>query len=365
MIPLIKPVIPFEDVADDLRAILQSGQLTSGRYVADFESVLAKYVGLPHAVMTTSATTALHMAMVAMGLGGGDEVVVSDFSFPASGNSIVQTGAVPVFADCLPGRFDVDPDDLARRITPKCKAIMIVHPFGQPAEMSRINRIASRFGLSVIEDAACALGTRYRGSLCGSMSAVGCFSFHPRKLLSTGEGGAIVTADEELYRSINVLRSHGGERAEVGLAFIRNGFNYRMTEIQAALGLRQLPKLEAALIERRRLANLYLKRFAAISGVSVPLSSEPDNCTFQSFVLLLDDKIDRNRIVVKLREAQIESTLGTYAMHSQSAFGRFGYKAGDLPHSFRAQNQSLTLPLYAGMGDGNIDFIASTIAKLI
>jgi perosamine synthetase len=365
MIPLIKPVIPFDSVADDLRAILSSGQLTSGPYVARFEKTLAEYLGVAHAVTTTSATTALHMAMEAMGIGDGDEVLVSDFSFPASGNAIVQTGAAPVFVDCVPGRFDVDPQDFARRITAKSRAVMVIHPFGQPADMTAINEPASRYGLKVIEDAACGLGTRHGNRMCGSLSDAGCFSFHPRKLLNTGEGGLIATNDFKVYETLTLLRSHGGTRDEVGLKFLENGFNYRMTEMQAALGLSQIAGFENSLIERRRLARLYIDRLAHVAGVTVPLSASPAECTFQSFVILFDDRIDRNRIVRELRQKGIESTLGTYAMHSQPAFERFGYKSGDLPHSLRAQRQSLTLPLFAGMGDDTIAFIVDTIKVVI
>ena len=365
MIPLIKPIIPFESVEADLRAILDSGQLTSGRYVAKFEKMLAEYLGVAHAVTTTSATTALHMSMEAMKIADGDEVLVSDFSFPASGNAVVQTGAAPVFVDCVPGRFDLDPADLKKRITPKSKAIMVVHPFGQPADMTRINEIAARHNLKVIEDAACGLGTRHGNRLCGTLSDAGCFSFHPRKLLNTGEGGLIATNDLGLYQMLTVLRTHGGTRDEVGLQFLENGFNYRMTEMQAALGLSQLGGFEESLVERRRLATLYLERFAKVPGVSVPLSAPAGDCTFQSFVVLFDDKINRNHVVAELRQRCIESTLGTYAMHSQKAFERYGYKPGDLPHSMRAQRQSLTLPLFANMGDDTIDRIVTEIASLV
>jgi perosamine synthetase len=365
VIPLIKPIIPFDSVASDLRAVLESGQLTSGKYVARFEKELAAYLGAAHAVTTTSATTALHMAMEAMKIGEGDEVLVSDFSFPASGNAIVQTGAKPVFVDCVPGRFDLDPADLAKRITPKAKAIMAVHPFGQPADMTRINEIASRHELKVIEDAACALGTRHGNRMCGTLSDAGCFSFHPRKLLNTGEGGLIATNDNELQEMLAVLRAHGGTRDEVGLKFVENGFNYRMTEMQAVLGVSQLAGFEQSLVERRRLAKIYMDLFAKVAGVSVPLSAAPQECTFQSFVILFDEKIDRNRVVVKLRAKGIESTLGTYAMHSQPAFVRYGYKAGDLPHSLRAQRQSLTLPLFAGMGDDTISVVVNAVKLVI
>lgn len=361
MIPLIKPTLPFDAVAADIRVILESGQLTSGRYVAQFETALSRYLGVAHAVTTTSATTALHMAMEAMGLGEGDEVLVSDFSFPASGNAVVQTGATPIFVDCIERRFELDPEDLVRRITPRSKAVMVVHPFGQPADMTKINAIAAAHGLKVIEDAACALGSRHGNRMCGALSDAGCYSFHPRKLLTTGEGGLITTNDEKLYTQLAILRSHGGTRDEVGLKFVENGFNYRMSEIQAALGLSQMGGFEASLQERRALARNYTQRFAEVPGVMVPMSAAPDDCTFQSYVILLDEGIDRNRLIAELRRKGVESTLGTYAMHSQPAFARYGHKPGDLRWSYHAQRQSVTLPLFNGMGEETIAFVVDSI----
>jgi perosamine synthetase len=365
MIKLIKPALDFDNVVGAIQEIIESGQMTSGRYVARFERALANYLGTAYAVATTSGTTALHMTVEAMGIGKGDEVLVSDFSFPAPGNAIVQTGAVPVFIDCIPGRFDIDPDDLAQRITPRSRAIMVIHPFGQPANMTRINSIAARHGLQVIEDAACALGSRHGNRICGTISNAGCFSFHPRKLLTTGEGGLIATNDRTLFERITVLRTHGGIRCETGLKFIVNGYNYRMTEIQAAIGLSQIDKFDESLAERRRLALIYLDLLRKVKAVTVPISAAPNECTFQSFVTLLDDKIDRNNVIAALSSKAIESTLGTYAMHAQPAFERYGYKPGDLPHSMRAQRQSLTLPLYVGMDREVIEFIVSSIAELI
>ena len=221
MIPLIKPDVSFDAVAEDLRKILDSGQLTGGRYVAAFEAAIGDYVGRPAAVSTTSATTAMHMVLAAMEIGPGDEVLVSDFTFPATGNVVVQVGATPVLVDSRRGQFDMDPDDLMEKVTERSRAIIVVHPFGQPADMARINQIASDRGLKVIEDAACALGTRLvDGTPCGAVSDAGCFSFHPRKLLTTGEGGMIVTGDPVLAERLAVLRNHGGRRARVGLEFV-------------------------------------------------------------------------------------------------------------------------------------------------
>jgi len=298
-----------------------------------------------------------------MGIGSGDEVLVSDFTFPASGNAIAQTGARPVLVDCLPGRFDMDPADLERRTTLRSRAIMVVHPFGQPANMQVINAIAAKHGLRVIEDAACGLGAYRSEGRCGALSDAGCFSFHPRKLLTTGEGGLITTNDDDLAEKIAILRNHGSIRAEVGMEFIEHGFNYRMSEIQACLGLAQLDHFDEMIEERRALATFYIDKFSEVPGIHVPLAAPARACSFQSFVLLLDEGIDRNAVIRSLREDGIESTIGTYAMHSHKAFARYGYNPGELPHSFFAQQQSLTLPLYSRLETTDIDRIVAAVTQ--
>lgn len=366
MIPLIKPSLDFDRYADDLRSILESGQLTGGRFVAEFELAIARYVGCKHAIATTSATTAMHMTLAAIGIGPGDEVLVSDFTFPATGNVVVQLGATPVLVDCAPGRFDMDIEDLAAKVTPRSRAVLVVHPFGQPADMAGIEAIAARHGLAVIEDAACALGAKLPdGRACGSASLAGCFSFHPRKLLTTGEGGMITTDDAGLNAKLQVLRSHGGQRADVGLEFIQNGFNYRMSEIQACLGLGQLESFDAVLEDRRRTAREYVERLATLESVSVPLSGPVGACTFQSFVVLLADGIDRNAVSRTMRERGVETTLGTYAMHRHPAFRRFGYLPGDLPNADQLERQTLTLPLTRDMPTSDVDRVVQTLTAAI
>ena len=301
-----------------------------------------------------------------MDVGPGDEVLVSDFTFPATGNVVVQLGATPVLVDSLQGRFDIDPSDMESKVTEKTCAAIIVHPFGQPADMAAINQSASSHGFKVIEDAACALGSTFPdGQPCGVSSDAGCFSFHPRKLLTTGEGGMIVTNSSALAARIEILRNHGGVRGQVGMSFVENGFNYRMSEIQAALGLEQINRFEPILRERRRIAQLYFNHLKQTNAISVPMSGTVDQCTFQSFVVLLSDRVDRNAISANMRDAGIETTLGTYAMHRHPAFARFSYSPGDLPNASRAETQSLTLPLFEGMTDSDVRHITDTLVHLI
>lgn len=359
--PLIRPDVGFEEVADDIRAILESGRLTSGPYVDRFERAFAEFVGVRFAASTTSATTALHIALTARGIGPGDEVLVSDFTFPASGNAIVQTGATPVLVDVMPGRFDIDPAVVRAKVSVRTKAVMVVHPFGQPVEMAAIRSVADDHGLWVLEDAACALGSSRDGARCGALGDAACFSFHPRKILTTGEGGMVTTDDERLFERLTVLRSHGGVPGDTGLRFVENGFNYRMSELQAALGLAQLSRFDAIVGERRRIAALYLDALEALDWLSAPLSAPFEDCSFQSFVVLLDDAVDRDMVIQRMRGQEIETTVGTYAMHAHPAFARFGYEPGDLPNAYRAERQALTLPLVKGMAEEDVAKVADAL----
>ncbi len=364
MIPLTRPLVDFADVAEDFRRIIESGQLTGGAYVAGFEADVAAYVGVEHAVATTSATTALHLALAAAGVGAGDEVLVSDFTFPASGNVIAQCGARPVLVDCAPGSFLLDLEDAERRITPRTRALMAVDPFGQPCDLAAAAALCERHGLVLVEDAACALGAQTGGRRCGSFAGAGCFSFHPRKIITTGEGGMVTTDDAALAERLRRLRNHGGVRAEVGLRFEVHGFNYRMSELQAAMGRAQMRRLDEMLSGRRAAAAAYDRALADVGPVSVPAQGST-GATYQSYVVLLADGIDRNGVSLALREAGIETTLGTYAMHTHPAFAAYGYNAGDLPHSHRAQEQSLTLPLWPGMGEEVVRQVAGALGTAI
>lgn len=363
MIPITRPDVTFDEVEDDLRRVIDSGWLTNGPAVREFEDAIAAAVGVEHAVTVSSATTGLHLALAAMGIGRGDEVLVSDFSFPASANAVVQTGARPVLVDCRQNAFDLDPAVAASLITPRTRAILPVHPFGQPADMSAIEGLATRHGLLVVEDAACAIGATRDGRAAGSGSGVGCFSFHPRKLVTTGEGGAITTRDAALADRLRRLRSHGGAPASVGLTFLENGYNYRLSDVAASLGLGQLRRLGETLTDRRRTAGRYAELLDGVPGVQLPLSEAAGEGTFQSFVLLLDDAVNRDRVVELMRAAGVETTLGTYAQHAHPAFARFGYEAGQLKNSFRAQQQSLTIPLLPRMSDDDITYVAGALVE--
>ncbi len=365
---LIRLVVPDidEDELAEVQSVLASGYLTQGPKVAEFERLIAARVGTRHAFATTSATTALHLALVAMGIGTGDEVLVADFTFPASANVVVQQGATPVLVDVDPGTFTMDPEDLERKITARSRALIPVHAFGLSADMNPILEIARSHGLLVLEDAACAIAATYYDRPVGSMGTAGCFSFHPRKAITTGEGGMITTDDDALAERISLLRSHGGIRTGNRFRFEAAGFNYRLSDILAAVGVAQLRKLDAILARKRELAAEYTRRLRGLDGVTAPVEPAWRGHVYQSYVLTLDDAIDRDRVIDAMKERGIETTLGTYALHAEPFFARtYGYRPGDLPGSYASYRHSLTLPLYSSMTDADMDRIVDSLSAAL
>lgn len=351
---------------DEIRGVLESGYLTQGPKVAEFEGLVAERVHVPHAFATTSATTALHLTLAALGIGPGDEVLVPDFTFPATANVVVQQGALPVLVDVDLGTFAIDPGDLARKVTARSRAVIPVHPFGLPADMDPILEVAATGGLAVIEDAACALGADYRGRPVGGIGMAGCFSFHPRKSITTGEGGMIATSDGPLSDRIRLLRSHGGVREGGRFVFEAAGFNYRMSDILAAVGVAQFRKLDEMLRLRRAVAALYDRALQMTEGVLTPVCPQGSTHTYQSYVVLLDDAIDRDTVIAQLASTGIETTLGTYALHAQPFFGRsYGWSPGDLPNSHRAFTSSLALPLHAGITSTEVDEVVDALKAAV
>jgi dTDP-4-amino-4,6-dideoxygalactose transaminase len=364
----IRLALPLID-ADELReveGVLASGYLTQGPKVAEFERLMAGLVGTRHAFAMTSATTALHLSLVALGIGQGDEVIVPDFTFPATANVVVQQGARPIMTDVNLATFTMSPDDLASRITSRTRAIIPVHAFGLAADMDPILSIAREHGIPIVEDAACAIGSTYYDRRVGAMGTLGCFSFHPRKAITTGEGGLITTDDDALADRIRVLRSHGAVRENGRFTFLSAGFNYRLSDILAAVGVAQFRKLSSIIGSKRALADRYRALLEGVDGITVPAEPAWGGHVYQSFVVLLDDRISRDGVIDSMRMAGIETTLGTYALHAEPFFRReYGLRPGDLPNSYRAFRQSLTLPLYPGLEDGDLMRITAELRLAI
>lgn len=360
-IPLIRPKIDEKDLRVALKDIVKTGMLTKGKYLHAFEEKLAQILGKKYAYGVTSCTTALHLALVAGGIKTGDEVLVSDFSFPATGNVVVHIGAKPIFVDIDSKTFCMDPEDLEKKITKKSKAIIVVHAFGFPAPMEKIVKIAKKHKLLLIEDAACAIGTKYKGKYLGSFGDLGCFSFHPRKVVTTGEGGAIVTDSKEIAQKIEILKNHGSVVTDKGLSFIEAGYNYRLSEIQAAMGLPQLENLSKIIKNRQKVARKLIKLLSKIPGLVLPDEPKDIDFNFQSFVITLPEKTGRNKIIKMMRQNNIETTIGTYALHREPAYKQYGYHPGDLKNSDYAYHHTLTLPLFEDLTDRELSLIAETL----
>ncbi len=374
-IPVARPSIGLDEEKAVLEA-LRSGWVSQGPRVAEFERKFAEYVGAPHAVAVSSCTTALHLALVAAGVKPGDDVLCPSLSFIASANAIVHAGARPVFVDVDESTYNIDPDCIDSAITARTKAIMVVHQIGLPAALTEICEIASRRDLLVIEDAACAIGARFKGTRIGlPHTSMACFSFHPRKVLTTGEGGMITTADEQLAARLRGLRQHGMSVSDLARHSARQvliesydevGYNYRMTDLQAALGLMQLQRLDSMLARRRELAERYSSRLSSIPWLVVP--NEPASCrhNFQSYMVRLrpDAPITRESLMQELLDQGISSRRGIMAIHREVPYRNDDWDVR-LPVTNRVTDTGLILPLFHEMTEDEHDYVIDCLQHVV
>jgi dTDP-4-amino-4,6-dideoxygalactose transaminase len=347
MIRLTIPSIEEDDLAA-VRQVLETGYLVQGPRVAEFEGAIAAYVGVEHAIAVSNCTAALHLTLLALGVEKGDRVAVATYSWPATANVILLCGAEPVFVDIDRATYNMSPDALARTLERNnVKAVLPVHTFGGMADMRRLAAIAARHGVPLLEDAACALGAEFEGRRAGAWGIAGCFSFHPRKSITTGEGGVVATNDAALARRIRTLRNHGLDPAAAAPDFVEAGYNLRMTEFQAALGASQMKKLER-ITERRRTAAAVYDEILAQSGITPPASLPGARHVYQSYVALLPAEAapKRAEIMARMKEESIEVAIGTYHIPLTSYFRRSGYKAGDFPITDDIAARAVTLPLF-------------------
>jgi perosamine synthetase len=382
LIPITRAI--FDDAeARAVAAVLASGWVVQGPQVAAFEQGFREFTGVPEAVACTSCTTALHLALMAEGIGPGDEVIVPAFTWVASANAVIYCGATPVLADVALDTFNITAEEIEQRRTPRTRAVMPVHLFGLAAEMDPILEVARRWSLRVVEDAACALGTLYRGRHVGALGGGGAFSFHPRKAITTGEGGMYTTADPAKAKHARSLRDHGATKSDHarhgarGAALLPTfdmvGYNYRMTDLQAAVGVAQLGKLPGILTDRIARAKRYDALLAGIPGLVRPAEPEGHRHSYQSYVCRLDtDGLSereirhgnavRNGVMQALEDERIATRQGTHAVHMLDYYARtYGYQPMDLPGAFAADQLSLTLPLYAGMTDAEQDRVVERL----
>jgi perosamine synthetase len=340
--------------------------------VRAFEEAFAARVGAKEAVATTNCTTALQLALYVAGVGPGDEVVVPSLSFIATANAVWQNGATPVFADIDPDTYNLDPASAERAITERTKAIMPVHQIGLPADMDPIFALAERHGLAVVEDAACAIGAKYKGRPVGSLGGLTCFSLHPRKVITTGEGGMITLDDADVAARLRKLRQHGMSVSDLARhsardviieAYPERGWNHRMTDMQGALGLRQLEVLDTILAERVRLAERYNAALARIPHLEAPFTPEYAERTWQSYPVRVRPGygIDRTELMRRLLHDGIASRRGVMAIHVEASYPE--PLRVPLPHTDAANADVIMLPLFPGLTDEQQDFVLDRLAS--
>ncbi len=350
-IRLARPDVGEQELAS-VAEVLASGQLTMGEKVGELERALAAAVGTTHAAVVSSGTAALHLAVLALEIGPGDEVIVPAYTFPATANVVELSGARAVLVDIDPETFNLDPARVAEAVTPRTKAVMAVHLFGRPVEWEALQTAVPQ-EVALVEDAAGALGASYRGTACGALGALACFSFHPRKIVTTGEGGAVTTDDAELDAAVRRLRHHGW--ASVG-DMPAPGFNYRLPDVLCALGIPQIENLERLLEARERVARGYTERLEHF--VETPRAADGDRHGWQAYVVQLDRRDDA---LEALRAAGIEAQIGTWALHRLAAYA----DQGPFPGADRAFERALALPFHTKLTDPDLDRVAEVLSRVV
>lgn len=350
LIPLCRPNISTADI-EAVTEVLRSGMLVQGSKVAQLESAFCDYLGVKHAVAVSSGTATLHLALVALGIGAGDEVIIPALSYVATANVVELVGATPVFVDVKTEDFNIDTSKIEEAISERTKVIMPVHEFGLCSEMDKICEIARRHKLQVIEDAACALGATQNGNFAGTMGRVGSFSLHPRKAVTSGEGGVLTTDDDKLAHSFRVLRNHGIETRDGKMEFISAGFNYRMTDFQAALVLGQLGRFEANLSNRQEQANFYRSALVDHPAYVTPMEFPDRRHTWQTFHLLVNNELDRNGVMNELRAQGVGSSYGAQCIPAVEFYQqKYALDSAKLfPNALRAFKSGLAIPLFDGL----------------
>ena len=356
-----------------VREPLMSGWLTQGPKVKEFEDAFAKRHGVKHAIATTSCTTGLHLALVALGVGPGDEVIVPAFTWVATANVVLYCGATPVFVDVDRSTYNLDVLQVSEKITPRTKAIIPVHLFGLCADMNGLAKVAP--GIPLLEDAACAAGASYQGHWAGSLGKVAAFSFHPRKPITTGEGGMVTTNDDQLAETMNMLRNHGatiseeqrhhGPRPYILADFNLLGFNYRMTDLQGAVGVEQLKKLDGFNQERTRWAAYYQQEFADLDWLRTPAIPSGYHHGWQAYVCYVDESRapkSRNEIMEKLQSKGISTRPGTHAVHMLGLYReRFGLIPADFPGARDCDRYTMAIPLHNRMIEEDYRYVVESL----
>lgn len=364
-IPMSAPDITEED-AQAVADVVRSGRLALGPKIRDFEEQMAEYIGVKHAVAVSSGTAALHLIVRALGLGSGDEVLVPSFTFAASVNAILYEGATPVFVDIEPETYNLDPEDLERKITSRTKAIMAVDIFGHPAEWDEILRIADKYDLRVIDDSCEALGAEYKGRKIGQFGDAAAFAFYPNKQMTTGEGGIVVTNDEKIARLARSMRNQG--RGEMGawLEHERLGYNYRMDEMSAALGASQLRRIETFLEKRERVARMYNEWLGKFSWVQLPVVKPYVRMSWFVYVVALSEGLERDPVMREMESLGVP-TRGYFApVHLQPYIRNIlGTRQGMLPKTESIARRTIALPFHNHLSEGQVEQVVDALYKAV
>ena len=373
-IPIMQPMFGEEE-EHAVVEVLRSGWIVQGPKVVAFERLVADYVGVQEAVATSSCTTALHLALVLLGVGPGDEVIVPSFTFIATANVVCHTGATPVFVDIDPDTYNLDPDTIEAAITPRTKAIMPVHQIGLAADMDRIHTIAHRHRLAILEDAAPALGATYKGTRVGGLGHVTCLSFHPRKVITAGEGGMILTDDQDFAHRARILRTHGMSLSDLQRHHATSvaiesyhdlGYNYRLSDLHAAVGIEQMKKLDVILRRRQQIADHYNAAFTDLHGVRLPFSSADQPHSYQSYLIQLPPQAPKTReqVMQEMFDAGIATRRGVMAIHLEPYY-RERFPHVTLPVTEVAAQSTLLLPIYPMMTADQQDYVIDHLRRIL
>jgi dTDP-4-amino-4,6-dideoxygalactose transaminase len=378
-IPVARPVLDEREV-EAVRRVILSGWVTQGPEVAAFESDFADFVGARHACAVSSCTTALHLALACVGVGAGDEVITVSHSFIATANAIRYCGALPVFVDIETGGYNIDPDLIEAAITPRTKAILCVHQLGMACDLRRIVDIGERHSVPVIEDAACAAGSEILWD--GEWQRIGrphgdiaCFSFHPRKVVTTGDGGMLTTANNEYDRKFRLWRQHSmsvpdavrhGAKQVIYEDYPELGYNYRMTDLQAAIGREQLKRLPELAARRRELARRYTERLSRVAGLQTPAEPRWARSNWQSYCVALPEWLDQRETMQALLDRGISTRRGVMNIHLEEAYAGSGTHrtATTLARSIAAQHASIILPLFTQMTDADLALVVEALLSI-
>lgn len=362
-IKLIEPVVGKEEI-DEVVEVLRSGWLTEGQKTREFEEEVKKYIGVDYAFATTSCTTALEIALRTLKVGPGDEVIVPDFTHPSTGNIVSWVGATPVLVDVDLFSYNVDPTEIEKAITEKTKCIIPVSWGGNPLDMGPLIEIKEKYGIFIIEDAACSLGAEYNGIKTGKLADITCFSFHPRKVITTGEGGMAVTNEASLAEELGALKKFGLKTKDGGISFVIFGTNYKLSDVLSAIGLAQIKKIDSIIDRRIELANYYNKLLEETESIRPPQKAVNAKHIYQTYAVYIEKEGVRDKIIEELRKENIETQIGTYALHMLPSY-KGVKKIGKLERAEKLYKNLLALPMCHSMTNEDQEYVVSKIEKIM